>query len=72
MEILFGMALDGGGWPDPVCDRDAVAGEAMLGPAGLLDLLETRLGLGTRPDSQALRIRQGNGVLVLVPAHRGT
>lgn len=46
IEIIFDLAIDGGAWPGPLAGRPAVAGEAWLGPLGLLDRLETELGLG--------------------------
>ena len=44
MRVLFDPAIDGGAWLGT--DRRATAGEAWLGPNGLLDRLETELGLG--------------------------
>lgn len=48
MKLVFDHAIDGGAWPGPLANVEAACGEAWLGPAGLLDLLETRLGLGAR------------------------
>lgn len=50
MKIVFDHAIDGGAWPGPLANVDAVSGEVWLGPAGLLGVLETRLGLGARRD----------------------
>ena len=36
MEIRFDPDFDGGAWPGPLHDREAVAGEAWLGELGLL------------------------------------
>jgi hypothetical protein len=44
VRVLFDPAIDGGAWLGT--DRRATAGEAWLGPNGLLDRLETELGLG--------------------------
>ena len=45
MKIRFDPDFDGGAWPGALDGRDAVAGEAWLGELGLLDRLETALGL---------------------------
>lgn len=45
MRVRFDPSFDGGAWPGPLGTAHAVAGEAWLGFAGLLGLLETRLGL---------------------------
>ena len=44
--VTLGYDFDMGAWPGPLADEQAVVGETWLGPMGLLDLLETRLGLG--------------------------
>lgn len=46
LRLVFDPELDGGGWPGPLGDRSASIAEACLGPQGLLDRLETELGLG--------------------------
>ncbi|RMH59149.1 MAG: PD-(D/E)XK nuclease family protein, partial [Zetaproteobacteria bacterium] len=58
MRIRFGMGLDGGAWPEFDCGQDARLGEVIVGPAGLIGLLETHLGLGGPETAAALRIRQ--------------
>ena len=45
MRVTFGLDFSGGGWPGPLAEQDAVAGEAWLGPGGFLGVLETQLGL---------------------------
>ena len=52
--IRFGMFLDGAQWSD----SPASLGELTLGPAGLLDFLETRLGLTAPTVHPAIRINQ--------------
>ena len=52
MHVTFGMALDGADWSE----SDASLGQVRVGPAGLLDLLETRLGLGGLQAHPARRI----------------
>lgn len=46
MRIAFDPAFDLGAWPGPLADRDATFGELWAGPAALLDVLETALGIG--------------------------
>ena len=55
MRITLGLDFTGGSWPGPLADRDAVAGEAWVGPGGLLGLLETQLGLSGPPSGAAVR-----------------
>jgi hypothetical protein len=52
MKATFGMYLDGVSWSD----EPASLGEVRLGPAGMLGLLESRLGLSAPPVRQARRI----------------
>lgn len=54
MHITFGMYLDGAEWSD----ADASIGELRVGPASMLDLLETRLGIGGPAIHPATRINQ--------------
>ena len=51
MNVVFDLALDGPAWPGPLADTDHSLARPWLGPMGLLDLLETRLGLGGRFDT---------------------
>ncbi len=46
VKIVFDSALNGRAWPGPLGQAEFAFGEAWVGPKGLLDLLETRLGLG--------------------------
>jgi ATP-dependent helicase/nuclease subunit B len=43
---VFDWGLDGASWAGAPGETDFVFGQAMVGPLGLLGLLETRLGLG--------------------------
>jgi ATP-dependent helicase/nuclease subunit B len=54
LKIIFGLDLDG--YQDQAA-RDRF-NELVCGPAGLLDRLEVRLGLGSNPASAAVRIAQ--------------
>ncbi|MDO5730367.1 PD-(D/E)XK nuclease family protein [Corynebacterium sphenisci] len=51
MEITFGWGLDGARW-----SRDAAVGRIRVGPAGLADVLATRLGRGIPPAHPATRV----------------
>ena len=54
VNVLFGLNLDRAPW----AYRDSALGEVRLGPLGLTQLLQTRLGL-TGPDARhSTRIRQ--------------
>jgi hypothetical protein len=64
MHLVFGLDFDAGFWPGPLGDRAASAGEDWVGPFGLLDVLETALGLRGPPVFQSMR------VAALVPAVR--
>lgn len=55
-EIWFGLHCDGRVFPDFPGTGAAVVGKAVVGPAGMLDLLETRLGLRGPSVSPALRV----------------
>ncbi len=66
MKIVFDTDFDRRPWPGPLEGRNAAAGEAWVGEAGLLGLLETALGLAGPP------ILSSRRVATLVPAVRGT
>jgi hypothetical protein len=55
VKVVFSLDFDGGAWPGPLAGREAAAGETWVGPAGLLDLLETRLGIGEALDPPCVR-----------------
>jgi ATP-dependent helicase/nuclease subunit B len=62
VRVIFDAALDGPSWPGPLGRADFAFGEVWLGPLGILDLLETRLGLGGRleePLQRACRLAAG-------------
>jgi len=54
MEIIFGMHLDGAEWSQ----KEASLGKLQLGPAGLLGLMETQLGLTGLTVHPAQRINE--------------
>lgn len=59
LKIIFGQDLDGYQSPRPT----DLCGQVTLGPLGLLDLLELRLGLRGLRESEALRVVQFLGAL---------
>ena len=63
MRIVFDPDFDSGCWPGPLGARDAVAGEAWVGPGGLLGTLETALGLAAPPVSTTERAARLMGPL---------
>ncbi len=58
MHIILGYDFDHGVYPDALEGHDAVAGKVIVGPAGLLSILETRLGLKGPQIHPAVRIGQ--------------
>lgn len=58
MRILFGWHLDGPCWPETFDGLAASLDTDVVGPAGLIRLLETKLGLAGPEVSPALRIAQ--------------
>lgn len=68
VRVIFDWALDGAAWPGPLHGKEFAFGEAWLGPRGLIDLLEVRLGLRglldgslARVSRLAARLRGGSG-----------
>jgi RecB family exonuclease len=58
MHIILGYELDTGSYPDALGNDEARQGVVVLGPAGLVGVLETRLGLTRIQTHQAIRIGQ--------------
>ncbi len=56
MHIVFGMAADGSAYPACPGPGSGVVGGAVVGPAGMLDLLAGRLGLSGPPIPPVVRI----------------
>lgn len=56
MKIVFGLWADGGAWPDHGGDAAGSLGQPVVGPIGLVDILETLLGLGGPATAQVVRI----------------
>lgn len=56
MDIVFGLWADGGASPDHGGGPGGSLGQPVVGPLGLVDILETHLGLGSPPKAQVVRI----------------
>lgn len=56
MDIVFGLWVDGGGWPDHGGNGNGGIGTPVVGPIGLLDILETARGLGAPSNANVVRI----------------
>ncbi len=55
MQLTFDPSFDTGHFPGPLHEKDAVCGEAWVGPMGLIGLLEIALGLGGLYESDDVR-----------------
>jgi RecB family exonuclease len=56
MDIVFGLWADGGAAPDHGGTGQGASGAPVVGPAGLLDILETCYGLSAPANSHIVRI----------------
>jgi RecB family exonuclease len=56
MDIILGQELDTGSYPDALGDEEATMGNVVVGPSGLVGILETRLGLTKVRPHGAVRI----------------
>lgn len=56
MDVVFGLWADGGASPDHGGAARGALGQPVVGPAGLVDILETALGLGGPRAAQVVRI----------------
>lgn len=56
MEVVFGWFLDGPTYPETVSGALAAFNSAVCGPAKLLNILETALGVGAPPAGRAVRV----------------
>lgn len=57
MKLVFGWELDGAAYPEIAAGRDGL-GVGIVGPNGLMDILERWLGLGGPPVPVVLRVAQ--------------
>lgn len=56
MDVVFGLHADGGAWPEHGGAGAGASGAPVIGPMGLIDILETARGLGSPPTSNVIRI----------------
>jgi ATP-dependent helicase/nuclease subunit B len=56
MNIVFGIVADGDTYPDFPGTADGALGKPVVGPGGLVDILETQLGLTGPRTNEAIRI----------------
>ncbi|WP_210253100.1 PD-(D/E)XK nuclease family protein, partial [Beijerinckia sp. L45] len=63
MEVVFGQWTDPAAFPEHGGLEDAALGAPVVGPNGLLDILETARGLGSPPTASVVRIAAFQAVL---------
>lgn len=56
MDIVFGLQADAGAWPDHGGAGSGASGEPVVGPNGLVEILETARGLGAPSTANVVRI----------------
>jgi hypothetical protein len=56
MDVVFGIWADGGAWPEHGGTGTGALGSPVVGPLGLLDVLETARGLGAPAVANVVRI----------------
>jgi hypothetical protein len=66
MDIVFGVFADGGAIPDHGGGASGALGAPVVGPNGLLDLLETVYGLSAPPTANVVRIAAWQTALAAV------
>ncbi len=66
MDIVFGLFADGGAIPDHGGISAGALGAPVVGPSGLLDLLETIYGLSEPPTAHVVRIATWQSALAAV------
>ena len=66
MDIVFGLFADGGAVPDHGGISKGALGAPVVGPSGLLDLLETIYGLSEPPSAHVVRIAAWQSALAAV------
>jgi len=63
MDVVFGLWADGGASPDHGGGSGGSMGQPVVGPIGLIDILETKLGLGAPSKPQVVRIASFQSIL---------
>ena len=63
MDLVFGLWADGGASPDHGGAAGGALGQPVVGPGGLVDVLETALSLGGPRRAQVVRIAAFQSIL---------
>jgi ATP-dependent helicase/nuclease subunit B len=63
MDVVFGLWTDGGASPDHGGGAGGSMGQPVVGPAGIVEILETKLGLGEPRKPQVVRIASFQSIL---------
>lgn len=66
MDIIFGLRADGGAFPDHGGGSSGALGAPVVGPNGLIDILETILGLSRPHSANVVRIAAWQAALASV------
>jgi ATP-dependent helicase/nuclease subunit B len=66
MDVVFGLWADGGAAPDHGGEEEGALGAPVIGPKGLLDILETAYGLSGPPTTWVVRIAAWQAALEAV------
>ncbi|WP_193175436.1 PD-(D/E)XK nuclease family protein [Oricola nitratireducens] len=70
MELVFDLWADRGAFPDHGGGPQGALGQPVVGPLGLVDTLETMLGLGAPPTAHVVRVAHFQAILEgIVGAH---
>ncbi|WP_037537420.1 PD-(D/E)XK nuclease family protein [Sphingomonas sp. PR090111-T3T-6A] len=70
MDIVFGLYADGGASPDHGGDGHGTLGAPVVGPHGLLDIVETNVGLSEPPAAFLVRIAAWQAALAAAGTDR--
>jgi ATP-dependent helicase/nuclease subunit B len=67
MDVVFGLWTDPAAFPDHGGSGDGALGAPVVGPSGMLDILETARGLGAPPSAGVVRIAAFQSILEGLP-----
>ena len=56
MDVVFGLRMDGGAWPEHGGEGAGAVGAPVVGPLGLIEILETARGMGAPSIANVVRI----------------
>ena len=63
MELVFDLWADRGAYPDHGGGPQGALGQPVVGPLGLVDTLETMMGLGAPPTAHVVRVAHFQAIL---------